>query len=79
VRNAISRKCIEKLKEFNFGSPENIKKFQAQAEEFMKTRPRRQFHGVKNLNVSGEYISNSKNVHDSYLLRNGFDLRYCQF
>ena len=63
----------------DFGTLEDIKKFQKQTEEFMETQPRKQFHGIKNVNVSGEYISNSKNVHDSYLFSNGEDLRYCQF
>jgi len=68
----------KKLKEFDFGTKENIRNFEMQTEKFMKTQPRRQFHGVKNTNVSGEYIFNSKNVHDSYMLSNGLDLRYCQ-
>ncbi len=69
----------KKLKDFDFGTVENIKKVQAQAEVFMKTQPRKQFHGIKNTNVSGDYISNSKNVRDSHMLNNGLDLRYCQF
>lgn len=69
----------KKIKELDFGTFEEIKNFQIRTEDFFKTEPRRQFHGVKNQNVSGEYISNSKNVHDSYLLANGLDLRYCQF
>ena len=69
----------KKLKEFDFGKSADIKSFQAQAEEFFKTEPRKNFHGIKNTNVSGDYISNSKNVRDSHMLNNGLDLRYCQF
>jgi len=69
----------EKIKEFDFGTLANVQSFQALAEEFMKREPRKQFHGIKNINVSGEYISHSKNVRNSYMLANGLDLRYCQF
>ncbi|MCX6752249.1 MAG: hypothetical protein NTZ87_01995 [Candidatus Nomurabacteria bacterium] len=69
----------KKFMEFDFGTLAKIQNFQKETEEFTKKEPRRQFHGVKNTNVSGEYISNSKNVHDSYLFANGLDLRYCQF
>ncbi len=69
----------KKLKEFDFGILANVQAFKLQVEEFMKKEPRKHFHGLKNVNVSGEYISNSKNVHDSHMLANGLDLRYCQF
>ncbi|MEX2028878.1 MAG: hypothetical protein WD963_00135 [Candidatus Paceibacterota bacterium] len=69
----------ERLKKFDFGTMANLQNFQVQVEEFMKKEPRRQFHGVKNINVSGDYISNSKNVRNSYMLANGLDLKYCQF
>jgi DNA-directed RNA polymerase subunit RPC12/RpoP len=61
------------------GTHTGIESMRAQAEQFMRTQPRKQFHGIKNVRVSGDYISNSKNVRNSYLLANGQDLRYCQF
>jgi len=36
-------------------------------------------HGRKNVNVTGEYIYNCKNVKDSYVATNSEDSRYCQF
>lgn len=69
----------KKFSEFQFNTPEKLKEIQKQVEEFFLTQPRRHFHGIKNSNVSGEYISNSKNVRNSYLFSNGEDLRYCQF
>lgn len=68
----------KKKKEFDFSTIEGLKNFEQEAENFMKTQPRKQFQGIKNVDVSGEYISLSKNVHDSFLLSNGQDLRYCQ-
>lgn len=69
----------KELKKFDFGTRAGMDAIKKQAEEFMSAKPRRQFHGIKNLGVTGDYISNSKNVKDSYLLNNGDDLRYCQF
>lgn len=59
---------------------EKIKTFDpAEAEKFFLTQPRRQFHGFKNQNVSGDYIFNSKNVRNSYWVDDGEDVRYGQF
>ncbi|MEK7616366.1 MAG: hypothetical protein AAB420_04135 [Patescibacteria group bacterium] len=59
----------KRIKEFD------IKK----AKAFFLTQPRRQFHGHKNQNVSGDYIWNSKNVRNSYWVDTGEDIRYGQF
>src|SRR3989339_71434 len=64
---------------FDFGTIKSVNDFKAKVKEFMKTQPRKAFSGRKNFDVSGEYISNSKNVHDSYLFNNGEDLKFCQF
>ena len=68
----------EKVKELNFGSLENNHDFKEKAEKFFLTQPRKQFHGRKNLNVTGDYIFNAKNVHDSYMSGNSEDVRYSQ-
>jgi CxxC-x17-CxxC domain-containing protein len=73
-----TKKDYEKFfKELNFGSWSAVAEFRKKADAFFLTQPRKQFHGRKNQNVTGDYIYNSKNVHDSYLLGNGEDLRYC--
>ena len=69
---------FEKLKEFDFSTLLGAERTKVEVEKFILTQPRKQFHGVKNVNVSGDYIFRSKNVHDSFLLSNGEDLRYCQ-
>lgn len=63
--------------ELDIGSPEHLAEFRAKAEVFFAKHPRRNFHGLKNTDVSGDYIFNSKNVKDSYMLGNGENLRYC--
>ncbi len=68
----------KKLEELNFGSLKNVNDFRARAEKLFLEYPRRQFHGRKNVNVTGDYIFNSKNVHDSYQVGNGENIRYGQ-
>jgi len=68
----------EKLKEFNFGSFKFREEFEKKAFEFTSQQPKRNFHGIKNDNVSGDYIFNSRNVKDSYMVRNADNVRYSQ-
>ncbi|MCX6722219.1 MAG: hypothetical protein NTY04_03440 [Candidatus Staskawiczbacteria bacterium] len=63
----------------DFGTLKAVEDFKEKTEKFMLKQPRKALSGRKNFNVSGEYISNSKNVLDSYLFNNGEDLRFCQF
>ena len=62
---------------FDLGSWKEIQEFKEKTEAFILKYPRREFHGRKNQNVSGEYIVNSKNVHDCYMVANAEDVRYC--
>ena len=68
----------EKLKEFNFGSFIFREEFKKRATDFTAKKPKKNFHGVKNDNVSGDYIFNSRNVRNSYMVRNGDNVRYSQ-
>ena len=67
-----------RFKKFNFASFKNREAFRKRVNEFILKHPRKEFYGRKNVNISGDYISNSKNVHDSFMVGNGEDLRYCQ-
>ncbi len=68
-----------KLKEFNFSSWKNIISMNAQAKEFWLKFPNKFMQGIKNQNVNGEFITHSKNVLDSYLIRESENLRYVQY
>lgn len=46
-------------------------------ESLCMKHPRNYMIGVNNENVSGNDISNSKNVHDSFYMRSSKDCRYC--
>lgn len=41
--------------------------------------PVKEHQGLKNQNSYGSYVTNSKNVRDSYLIREGENMRYCQY
>ncbi len=48
-------------------------------EELIREFPRRFAQSYKNVNASGEYISNSRNVTKSYNVNDGENLKYCHF
>ncbi len=74
-----SKEEYERLfKEYGFGSARSTAEFLEKARAFWKKQPHRAFHGRSNENVSGDYIYNSKNVHDSYMVQNSEDIRYTQ-
>lgn len=67
------------FKEYDFGTTENLEKFRKSAMAFLLTQPRKQFNDRASVDTTGEYVYNSKNVHDSYMVRKAKDCRYCQF
>jgi hypothetical protein len=66
---------IEKMK---LDTCEGVELARRETYEFWKTQPNKFHQGLKNLNVTGSYISHSKNVKDSYLVKDSENLRYCQ-
>ncbi len=68
----------KKLKEFDFGSHDKVKAFRELVRAHVLKYPRRNFHGRQNVNTSGDYIYNSKNVHDSFLVSDGENVRYSE-
>jgi hypothetical protein len=70
----------EKIKELGLDSWDKIQEIEKKAREFWLTKPYREYIGNSlNLNVSGEYIFESKNSHDLYMCTNVEESRYCQF
>ena len=70
---------FKKIAEFNIGSSAALQKMRKKAAQFWLKFPNRYINGLQNTNVSGNYISHSRNVHDSFLVREGENLRYCQY
>lgn len=68
----------KKLKEFDFGSSKKVDEFKKQAYSLSLKYPRRASQGRNNLNVSGDYVYNSKNSHNVYCVSDSENIRYCQ-
>ncbi len=69
----------EKLKEMDLDKWGSIIKAKKETKEFWLKFPNKFLQGVQNTNVSGEYITHSKNVKKSYLIRESEDLKYVQY
>ena len=70
----------KKLKEYDLESWSNIEKLKKESEKFWLTKPYRAYHGHSlNLNVTGDYVYQSKNSKESYILNGAENSKYCQF
>jgi len=49
------------------------------ARAFWRTQITRHQQGVRNLNSTGSYVTDCRNVNDSYLVRESENMRYCQY
>ena len=70
---------LEKVASLGLQSFKNFTTWKKKAEAFWLQYPNKYIEGSSNTNVSGNYISRSKNVKNSFLVREGEDLRYCQY
>lgn len=68
-----------KIKELFDGSQTGLVRVKEKVRQFHLTFPRRFMTGIKNANVTGEYISESKNVFQSYEVVGGEEVKYSQF
>lgn len=67
-----------KVKGLLSGSYSDFLHVKKQVSEAWLGYPVKFMHGSQNVNVSGEHIQNSKNVHASYSIHGGENLKYCQ-
>jgi len=73
-------KYFEKLKEFKLGTRSGINKIKKVAEKFWLEHPYRFYTGnTLNLNVTGEYLFNSKNSKEIYIASKAENSKWCQF
>lgn len=69
-------KEIEKMQLDTFSGQQKARE---KARAFWNTHPVKFNQGLRNLNSSGSYVTNCKNVNDSYLVRESENMRYCQY
>jgi hypothetical protein len=67
------------VKSYRLSSYKGIREIREKAQRFWLGFPNRFMEGLHNTNVSGNYIDHSKNVRNSFLVRDGENLRYCQY
>ena len=70
----------EKIKEFSLDTHEGQQKMKEKVEAFWLKAPKREYHGNSlNKNVTGEYVFESRNTHDSFLTLGAEDCRFTQY
>ena len=72
------KEYLEKIKEFDLDSYSFIEKQKQDIKKYYLKFPEKYMHGRKNVNVTGDYIDNSKNTFDSFHVIGAEDSRYCQ-
>ena len=70
---------FKELEKMNLNTSSGILEARKKAREFWQTQPTKCHQGLKNLNSTGSYVTNCKNVNDSYLIRESENMRYCQY
>ncbi|HAQ02731.1 hypothetical protein A2467_02170 [Candidatus Nomurabacteria bacterium RIFOXYC2_FULL_36_8] len=70
---------LEKLKELNLDSWKSLNELKIKSKEFWITKPIRDFHTHSlSVNVSGDYVYESKNSKEMYISNGAEDCKYCQ-
>jgi len=69
----------EEIKKIFSGSWDLYEENRIKSMDFWFQFPVKFMEGTKNVNITGDYINQSKNVKDSFLIRDGEDVKYCQY
>jgi len=66
------------LEQFGLGSHQSLEEIKKQVRQFSLSLPYKFMAGVHNVNVSGDIIASGKNVHTSYNIADGENIKYSQ-
>ena len=69
----------KRIAEMRLDTTSGLLKARQEARAFWLTKPVKNHQGLKNLSSTGSYVTNCKNVNDSYLVRDSENMRYCQY
>ena len=69
----------EKIKEMNLNTFSGIEKYKKEARNFWLTYPTKCHQGLRNINSTGSYVTDCKNVNDSYFIKEGENIKYSQY
>lgn len=67
----------QEIKKYNLRSYQELMALESRTSKFWETYPVKYMIGYFNTNVTGDFISNSKNVFDSFDVLGGENCRYC--
>lgn len=67
------------LSEMRLDTRSGLKEANEKVRIFWKTQINKYYQGIQNLNSYGSYVSNSKNVTESYMVKGGEDVKYSQY
>ncbi len=71
---------LERVQELNLGSWKSLNELKVKVKEFWFSKPVRDFHTHSlSVNVSGDYVYESKNSKEMYISNGAEDCKYCQF
>lgn len=71
---------FQKLKELDLSSWKNLNELRIESQKFWLTKPVRDFHSHSlSVNVSGDYLYESKNSKEMYISNGAEDCKWCQF
>ncbi len=66
----------KKIQEYDIGSFRARERIEEEARRFWLKFPHKTFHGVHNVNASGEYLYHTKNVRESWMVNDSENLKY---
>lgn len=69
----------KEIKKMKLNTISGIEDAREKSRNFWKTQINKYHQGVKNINSTGSYVTNCKNVKDSFSVRECEDMRFCQF
>ncbi len=70
---------FQEIEKYDIGSYRVRQELTERLNALSRSLPKRYAHGLKNLNVKGDFIFNSKNVTESYEVTDAKDCKYCHF
>lgn len=69
----------QRIKEYNLGSHTSVAKLLTEAQEFWKQFPVKYLQGLRNTASSGDYLNDTKNAQQSFLVRDAENVKFLQY
>lgn len=70
---------LEEIKKMNLETHNGLIIANKKAREFWNTQPTKFNQGLKNINSTGSYVTSCKDVNESFLIREGENIKYSQY